>query len=321
MMKTNDSTKISDNRIGADKSEVGVETRNEETKVCIGCNETKIINKDNFWFRFEKPLARCKECTRKQKAESARKRRTEIKNATVTDQPATDQPVNVGKICKYCNVEQPADKFRPKRHKCIDCERKDGRKYRQTEHGKEKSREWKTNNQSRMTELQANWHQKNKEEIYKRRNNQYETDEVYRTRILNKSSTKNAYYKTNTYKYVDCLGCTAGLFVKWINFCLESSDDLSVDNNDEWHFDHVIPIGSFDFNNEDATEICYNWRNVMPIKGSDNLSKNKYIDYNQIYKHHQNLVEFHRINKLKFPEKYEKLYAKHLITAGNPLEL
>ena len=76
----------------------------------------------------------------------------------------------------------------------------------------------------------------------------------------------------------------------------------------------------FDLSDKDQVKQCYNWRNVMPYGGKENLTKNKYVNPEQISFHYENLLEFHKLHKLEFTKKYEDLYAKHLIYAGNPLE-
>jgi len=40
-----------------------------------------------------------------------------------------------------------------------------------------------------------------------------------------------------------------------------------------WHVDHIRPCASFDLTNEDQQRVCFNWRNLQPMWGSENISK------------------------------------------------
>jgi hypothetical protein len=182
---------------------------------------------------------------------------------------------------------------------------------------------WIDNNQERMVELKANWFQENKDKVNEKYKERYQNDPLFRAHRINKLTTLNAFFTTGTKpRFVDCLGCTTHLFVSWINFCLKrSGKDFTCQNHgDTWHFVHVIPINMFDTGKNEEAKICYNWRNVMPYGRMDNLTKNKYIDFEQLQIHYNNLVEFHKSNSMVFPKEYDELYAKHLKMAGNPLQ-
>lgn len=43
---------------------------------------------------------------------------------------------------------------------------------------------------------------------------------------------------------------------------------------DGWHLDHIRPCISFDMSDENEQYVCFNWRNLSPLWGSENLSKN-----------------------------------------------
>ncbi|AIQ94736.1 hypothetical protein [Prochlorococcus sp. MIT 0604] len=46
-----------------------------------------------------------------------------------------------------------------------------------------------------------------------------------------------------------------------------------------WHIDHVRPIASFDLNDTEQHKTCFNWRNLQPLLGSENLQKlDKYTE-------------------------------------------
>lgn len=298
------------------------ETDNADVKVCTNCNIEKELS--YYYMSRGKYQSQCKTCyLEKRKVYKAKKRAEEKakKIASGEIKVLPEPKVEGNKVCKYCEEEKPQSMFRPKRLKCLDCERADGRTYRKSDYGKAKSKAWVEENRERMSELQANSFKKNKEKINAKNKAKYHSDPIYKMRRLNKDTTSNAFFLTAKTTYVDCLGCTAGLFKLWIDFCLDKLDDFTVENyGEDWHFDHVIPIGTFDLLDDEEVKKCYNWRNVMPYGGKDNLTKNKYVDPEQISSHYKNLIEFHKLHKLEFTKEYEELYAKHLIYAGNPLE-
>lgn len=69
------------------------------------------------------------------------------------------------KYCKYCKETYETSMFRKCRAKCINCEKKDGRAYRQSEHGKTKAKTWTANNKEKHAKLQSDWAKNNREHI------------------------------------------------------------------------------------------------------------------------------------------------------------
>lgn len=293
-----------------------------EVKVCTKCEIEEELTE--YYMSRGKPQSQCKSCARKQKKDYKARKRAEDKAKKIASGEIKVLPepkVEGNKVCKYCEEEKPQSMFRLKRLKCLDCERAEGRAYRKSNYGKSKSKAWVEENREKYSELLAKSYQKNKDKINAKYVERYNNDPIFKIKRNNKNITSNAFFLTSKTKYVECLGCTAGLFKLWIDFCLEKLEDFTVENyGEDWHFDHVIPIGTFDLLDDDQVKQCYNWRNVMPFGGKDNLTKNKYVDPEQISVHYDNLIEFHKLHKLEFTKEYEELYAKHLIYAGNPLE-
>jgi len=40
-----------------------------------------------------------------------------------------------------------------------------------------------------------------------------------------------------------------------------------------WHVDHIIPCDAFDLNKESEQRICFNWQNLQPLEGGENIRK------------------------------------------------
>lgn len=51
-------------------------------------------------------------------------------------------------------------------------------------------------------------------------------------------------------------------------------DKMTWDNyGNFWHIDHVRPIASFDLSLEEEQKKCFNWRNLQPLEGKENIRK------------------------------------------------
>ncbi len=44
-----------------------------------------------------------------------------------------------------------------------------------------------------------------------------------------------------------------------------------------WHIDHVTPCESFDAIDENELKKCFSWKNLRPLYGPENMSKNAQI--------------------------------------------
>ena len=112
------------------------------------------------------------------------------------------------------------------------------------------------------------------------------------------------------------LGLNSVEYFKWLLTCDER---YNLENKNEWHIDHVIPLSRFNLNIKEEQLVAFNWRNTMPLSVRENLSKNNKIDTLQIEQHYNRLLEYHKNNTIEMPEVFIDLFAKHLV-AGIPLE-
>lgn len=258
------------------------------SKKCTSCDIEKLL--DEF------PVGRnkCKICYNKQKNDSKKLRNAKKKEEKEALLP---QPkVEGNKICIQCNEEKAKDMFRDNRNKCKECEKADGRAYRQSEKGKQKSKEWVEQNQDRMVELQSNWYQNNKEKINEKYVEKYHNDKDFNFRAKLKSKIsdlikKNSIKLTKYDYFINEIGCNKNFYLDWIEHCFE--DDMNLQNHGKlYDIDHVIPIGYFKKYYENDMDICFSWFNTMPLYKKDNMKKKENIDINQIKKHLENLVKF-----------------------------
>jgi len=221
------------------------------------------------------------------------------------------------KQCKYCENLLAKTMFRKNRRKCKNCEKKDGREYRQSELGKEKAKTWSNNNKEKHAKLQSEWAKNNREHLNTKYNARIKEDFVFKMKTLCKSHLKNNINKkSTTMKY---FSCDINLFVKWLQYCF--SDNMSFENHGSyWHLDHVIPVSLFNLNNDNELKLCFHYLNYMPLPAKENISKQNKIIHSQLKVHHKNIINFHEENKLEIDKEYFELLARHLIMSGNSLE-
>jgi hypothetical protein len=221
------------------------------------------------------------------------------------------------RICKYCNINHSKTNFRHNRLKCKDCEKVDGRNYRQSEYGREKSKLWNEQNRELLQNLQKQWFQRNKHDINLKNKERMSSDPVYKF-LKNQRRRIQLALDNKQKKTIEYLGCNADDFYKWMCYC--TNNEYSIEEHGIiWHIDHVIPISRFDLNNEGHQLLAFNWRNTTPLYATHNLRKNNHIMKTQIEEHLNKLKQYHIENNLELPQEYVELYARHL-DAGNPLE-
>ena len=218
------------------------------------------------------------------------------------------------KICVQCVISKNLNEFRGNRSKCKECEKADGRAYRKSNN---KAKIWVEENKERMQELQSQWHQNNKSKINKKYVEKWNNDPAFKIKKNTQRRLLALIEKDDsTKKY---LGTEYGFVKEWLEFCF--TKEMNWENYGKfWHIDHVIPLNTFDLLLKNNQLIAFNWKNLMPYKKEDNMSKHDKIIPEQIKKHIKNLKKFFKLKDLEIDQEYIKLFAKHLV-AGTPLEL
>lgn len=203
-------------------------------------------------------------------------------------------------LCKYCNNQVNLDLFRKNRKKCKNCERKDGREYRQSDYGKEKAISWSTNNKQRHVELQSEWAKNNRRYLNDKYNARIKVDFNFKMKYMcKKHLLNNMNKKSTTMKY---FSCDITLFTSWLTYCF--TDKMNIENHGSyWHLDHVIPVTLFNLENEEDLRLCFHYLNYMPLPGKENMSKHNKIIYSQLISHLDNIINFHIKNELNIDKK------------------
>jgi hypothetical protein len=151
---------------------------------------------------------------------------------------------------------------------------------------KENSKIWYNNNKDRVAYIKTLWYKNNSEKISIYKNNQkeymreyfknkYQNDIRYKLRnTLNKRIRDCIRKNKNTVEYI---GCDIEFLIKWLEFQFDKK--MNWENyGTYWSLDHVKPCSSFDFENKEEIENCYNWKNLRPCTIQENSSKRNKID-------------------------------------------
>ena len=216
-------------------------------KTCTSCNKEK----DGTHFAYS--LGICKECKSERDKEENNK-------------PPPDAPP---RACSKCNKEQEAKQFRYQSNVCITCE-------------KERLYEWRNKNPEKFKEICKNYREKDdyreKQNTYKRdryaNDLHYKLQTVFRNRI--RYFVKGGNTKGNE-KYETLLACSWDTLREWLesNF----TDGMTWENYGTlWHIDHTMPCSVFDLSIEENQRVCFNWSNLAPMLGPENLSKSNKIN-------------------------------------------
>jgi hypothetical protein len=216
-------------------------------KTCTDCKTEKLGSE------FAYSLLICKAC-------KSEKDKEEKHRATEDDPPKT---------CTKCEKEQPAKEFRYQSNACLSCEK--ARLY-----------EWRKENPDKFKVLCKKYREK-PDKMKKRAkylkdkytdDMNFRLDRLYRTRV--RTFIKGGIKKGNA-KYTAMLGCSWDTLRTWLesNF----TEGIAWDNyGTVWHVDHAMPCSVFDFKIEENVKVCFNWSNLSPMIGSENISKSNKID-------------------------------------------
>jgi hypothetical protein len=139
---------------------------------------------------------------------------------------------------------------------------------------------WYSNNKDKKMATNNKWKSKNKEyhtkysRLYKSKREK--KDPMFK--VINKLRTRIWYaIKRNnkSKKTLDLLGCS----IEQLKTHLESqfTEGMSWENYGKWHIDHIIPLSSFNLQDEIQLSKSCHYSNLQPLWAKDNLSKGNKI--------------------------------------------
>lgn len=211
-------------------------------KICTECK----VEKNGSEFAYS--LTICKKCKNERDKEEH-------------NRPAEDA---APKTCTKCEKEQLAIKFRYQSTICVICE-------------KERLYAWRKENPDKFKDICKKYRSKDdyrdKQNKYKR--DRYDSELNYKLQTLYRNRVRcfiKGGIKKGNEKYTAMLGCSWSTLREWLssNF----TDEMSWENyGTVWHIDHTMPCSIFDFSIEENIKVCFNWTNLSPMIGVENLSK------------------------------------------------
>lgn len=170
------------------------------------------------------------------------------------------------------------------------------------EKNKQITKEWRDKNKQHTKEYNSNYHQTNKHIIQprhaKRAKERRETDILFKLSHTCRSRIRKFY--VGEHKKNDLIGCSWDFLNEWILY-LNSSCTIENHGFNGWHLDHIIPISSFNLENENELKKCFHWSNLQPLNGIENMSKSDKILKEEIEQHKIKLIEFCKIKKIPVP--------------------
>jgi hypothetical protein len=237
------------------------ECHSKETRLCKKCDKEKELK------QFHQGACICRECKKSYIPEKRIRKDEEIDGVKM-------------KVCNKCDIPKQDDEFRKNRRVCKDCEKEHGRNYRRNT---TKAKEWATDNKDKMSKLSSDWFQENKERICEKRKERTRKDPEYSREMSYRASLSKCvrYQKTNVYLNIDGEG-----FQDWLeaHFEANSESGMSLRNYGRvWCLDHVIPMTYYrEYPEEFSFEFLASWYNIAPVLISVNVTKNKYVDLEQL---------------------------------------
>lgn len=72
---------------------------------------------------------------------------------------------------------------------------------------------------------------------------------------------------------LELLGCDIDFFKQHLEN--QFQENMSWDNYGEWHIDHINPCCSFDLSIPEEQQKCFNYTNLRPLWGKENILKSK----------------------------------------------
>jgi len=84
--------------------------------------------------------------------------------------------------------------------------------------------------------------------------------------------------KSKSQTTMQLIGADFETFAKWIKFQFE--EGMTIENyGSVWHYDHVLPLSSFNLLDEEELQQAMNWLNIRPMTPIKNIQKSNKVDW------------------------------------------
>lgn len=231
-------------------------SRSESHKRYREIHRDELINKKRMWNI--KNGTKIKEYARKYSQELKNRKDSEI------PYPKRQKCCDCGKIKSASRFQKQRAHINGLSYSCKDCNKK------QREKNKQKIKAWGKKYAS-AHKLAINKYRREK-----RKNNlNYKITSNLRVRIYHAVKSQNVKKSQRTMRLIGCSidflkRHVESQFIKGMNW-----DNYGVDG---WHIDHIRPCAMFDLTKENEQIKCFNYNNLQPLWGTDNLKKNSFYN-------------------------------------------
>lgn len=246
-------------------------------KKCTGCDETKPLEE------FPEGRNKCKICRNVEGKESYDKNHKK--------KPVCLEPNK--KICSICEETKNEDDFIKDRNICKSCKqelsqknyKKDANIHMENLHLMKTCIECGIDKKIERFAISKNCCRKCRHKYSLNYHNERKKyDPAFKIRCNLATRIRSALkYKSVEKQYATLVltDCTPIFLKEWLEYHFDSK--MSWENyGSYWHMDHVIPCASFNFLDEEEQFKCFNWKNLRPCEGKENISKGAKIDDWQI---------------------------------------
>lgn len=137
--------------------------------------------------------------------------------------------------------------------------------------------EYRNNNKKKQRIYAKQYREDNRKILNDKLRERYRNDVEYRIKKNLRKRISDALHDHSKSKTtIELLDCSVKELKKWLESQFE--EGMTWNNYGEWHLDHVYPCSLFDLTQPYEQEICFNWFNLQPMWGVDNLSKGAKIN-------------------------------------------
>lgn len=117
-------------------------------------------------------------------------------------------------------------------------------------------------------------------ELQARYMDRYYNDPQFRMKcMLRKRIQKFCTKENKAEKTENLLGCSYERFRAYVEELFRDGMDWDNFGLRGWHLDHIAPCAFFDLTNHDDQRLCFNYQNIQPMWGSENIAKGDSIEY------------------------------------------
>jgi DNA segregation ATPase FtsK/SpoIIIE-like protein len=236
--------------------------------VHIECSKCNVVKPETCFYNFKKSRE-CKECRKVRGLSDYAPNRIVIdgkvihgntKRHGVEDGKETKQCTNCKEwkiLDEYNHNKTKADGYNAE---CRICQHTIGKSWRETNTEYNKQR-------------QKNWEQENKDErrIKKKERRKIPLVKIKETLRRRQNEVLKGMVKVDS--SIKLNGCSAEELWEHLSKKFDSRMTRTNHGYDTWHVDHIIPCAYFDLSKPSHQRRCFNWRNMQPMWGKENMSK------------------------------------------------